>query len=337
MAETRKALPKSARSTALLVLGMHRSGTSALAGALAQTGIALGRHLYGPQSGVNDRGFWEHADIAETHDAVFRRLGSYWDDFLPLPEEWWNDPRLVPVRCRLAHFIERDFRKKPLWALKDPRLCRLLPLWTPILHDLTSRVVFVITVRHPQEVAASLARRDGFSWDKSLLLWMAHNLDAFEHSIGYPRITVDFAQLVSEPAATMQRIQDELGLRYPSADWEAKIGCFLDAGLRHKQTTGKVDADPELVAFSQRMFETITTAGPALRAQVNPLEEFREPIRRFVTSRTAVLLEQLRDVYATRGEYEQLFFEAYRSIWWKIAWPLRHVERWVRYGRFRCR
>jgi hypothetical protein len=84
------------------------------------------------------------------------------------------------------------------------------------------------------------------------------------------------------------------------------------------------------------MFEAMIGAAPVLDSAADPLAEFHEPVGRLVTSHAKVLLEQLRRIASARGEYEQLFLDAYRSTWWKAAWPVRRAERWLRRRRNRC-
>src|SRR5690349_14671023 len=96
------------QNTALIVLGMHRSGTSLLGGLLSQVGVVMGRSLYAPQKGVNEKGFWEHEDIVDTHDELLLTLKSQWDDVLPWPDQWWESRDVQPLADRLGAYIRRD-------------------------------------------------------------------------------------------------------------------------------------------------------------------------------------------------------------------------------------
>ena len=85
------------KNRALIVLGMHRSGTSAFSGVLNLLGVDLGAHLL-PASNTNQSGYWEHEEIVAVHDRLLMALGSSWDDPSPLPPNWWNSEpgRAVP-------------------------------------------------------------------------------------------------------------------------------------------------------------------------------------------------------------------------------------------------
>ena len=96
-------------NNALIILGMHRSGTSLLTGLLSQVGVKMGRRLYAPQKGVNEKGFWEHEDIVDTHDELLLHLGSQWDDLLPLDKEWWKADVVQPFVDRLTGLVRTGF------------------------------------------------------------------------------------------------------------------------------------------------------------------------------------------------------------------------------------
>lgn len=217
----------------VVILGMHRSGTSALSGALAQMGVDFGKHLGSP-SRHNPKGFFEHPEIVALHDEVLHAFGSRWDDYLSLPSGWAETEVVREIRSSLIAILKRDFGEASLFGFKDPRLCRLMPLWFPIFETLRAEPHFVLTVRHPWEVAESLAKRDGLKPSKSFLLWLEHTLQAESASRGYKRAFVLFDEMLDDPLAVMTRLQRDFEL--PShAPWQvrASLQKFLDPSLRH--------------------------------------------------------------------------------------------------------
>ena len=133
---------------AIVVLGMHRSGTSALCGALDLLGVNFGKHLM-PANEANPKGYWEHPEIVALHDELLRSLGSRWDDDRPLPPDWVERDISLEIRSLLIRVLERDFAHASLLGLKDPRMCRLMPLWFPLFEKLGLKPYFVLVVRHP--------------------------------------------------------------------------------------------------------------------------------------------------------------------------------------------
>ena len=202
---------------AVVILGMHRSGTSALAGALAQMGVDFGKHPISP-SRYNPKGYFEHPEIVALHDELLRALGSRWDDYLPLPSSWTETEVAREFRSSVVGHPQAGLRRRSLFGVKDPRLCRLMPLWFPIFETLRTELHFVLTIRHPWEVAESLRKREGLESSKSFLLWLEHTLQAESASRGYKRTFVPFNELLDDPLAVMARLQRDFQL--PIHPWQ---------------------------------------------------------------------------------------------------------------------
>src|SRR5205085_1727054 len=104
---------------------MHRSGTSALTGALHALGVPLGAPLL-PPNFANERGYWELADVVVIDDGVLVRLGAAPMEVEALPEGWETSPLAAEAVRLLVDLLRRNFEGEPLWAIKDPRICILL-------------------------------------------------------------------------------------------------------------------------------------------------------------------------------------------------------------------
>lgn len=220
---------------AILVAGMHRSGTSAFARAIALCGAALPARLIEPHPEINAAGFWEPREIVALHDAALAAAGTSWSGLAPIPPAWFAGDAACALQERLAGLIEAEYGDARLIVVKDPRLCRLLPLWRPVLDRLGIAPAAVIPLRHPQEVAASLAAREGFGEAKSLLLWLIHLLDAERDTRDMPRCLVRYDRLLADPVGLLGRIGNSLGLAWPQppATVRPALVSFLAADLRH--------------------------------------------------------------------------------------------------------
>lgn len=320
-------------NNALIILGMHRSGTSLLTGLLSQVGVRMGKRLYAPQKDVNEKGFWEHEDIVDTHDELLLSLGSQWDDLLPLADKWWESDVVKPFVDRLNELVRRDFSAAGIWALKDPRMCRLLPLWFPIFASQQIKPTFVCMNRNPFEVVASLQKRDHFSKEKALILWLSHSLYAEFYSRKLPRVFIEFDQVVKNPAGALLKIEGELNLVFPVPVNEAskKIDDFVSPGLRHHK------ADTEL----ERPHETLSLMAHELYCAFNEMtggnQRSLEVIDRVAADFDAYqkkwspeLVEQLRYLNQERADYRIKFFQIYTSWSWLLAKPLWLIERALR-------
>ena len=218
----------------LMILGMHRSGTSLLAGSCRLLGADLGdRMMEAGQDNV--MGFWEHDEIVRIHDQMLERLGFAWDDVRALPDKWWTYQMIQPQREALKAVLERDFSGSQLGCVKDPRLCRLLPLWQDLLKELGWQPLYLLASREPGEIAASLKSRNSFSAEKSALLMLRYTLDADAASQGGPRAAVDYGVLLKDWRGALKSAWEKLGLAWPTdtAELDAGMERFLHKELRH--------------------------------------------------------------------------------------------------------
>jgi GT2 family glycosyltransferase len=223
--------PALAGSTAILVLGMHRSGTSALSGVLHHLGVALGGNMMPPTTD-NPRGYWEQADIVGIHNTAMAAYGLAWDDIRPMAPALLRD---AAVARDLRMILSREFAGAPLWGIKDPRLCRLIPLWLPLLAELGAAPRFILALRHPADVAASLSVRDGIDESCAAILWLRHVLEAERGSRGWPRTIVHYEDFIAPNGwrEAAVRIGAGLGIEFPEFGAEAAIEAFLAPELRH--------------------------------------------------------------------------------------------------------
>ncbi len=224
-------------SRAILVLGMHRSGTSAVTRVLNLLGAGLGTRLMPPMPGSNEKGFWENLDAVDIDDRLLTGIGRSWHDVRDMPDGWLDSVAAADADAAITRLIRTDLATSPLWAVKDPRMCRLAPLWLRALADCNVRPGILFVVRHPLEVAASLQARDGWSRARSLLLWMQHVLEAERATRGCPRVMVTFDQILEDCSGSMARVSRALGVTWPRSFDEARgeIEAFLDVGARHHE------------------------------------------------------------------------------------------------------
>ncbi len=219
---------------ATIVLGMHRSGTSALTRVLNLVGVDLPTDLM-PARPDNRLGFWESLEVAKIHDEFLESIGRSWHDTSTIdPVRFESAPANI-AKTKLLAILRRDFSESPLFAVKDPRICRVLPLWLSIVAEFEAEPNFVIIARNPNEIASSLKVRDGFHPAKSLLLWLRHVLDAEYFTRGLSRSFVSYDLLLRDWRKCLKRIGKDLHITWPRMSHAAdvEIESFLSEKERH--------------------------------------------------------------------------------------------------------
>jgi GT2 family glycosyltransferase/glycosyltransferase involved in cell wall biosynthesis len=223
-----------ARRQVILILGMHRSGTSALTRVISLLGYGLPRNLI-PASQHNVRGFWETQALVDFHDRVLQSAGSCWQDWSEFNPEWYASPLFHDANQELQAILQAEFGDRGPLVVKDPRICRLLPLWQAALHELQIDPTVLLPLRNPLEIARSLRQRDDFTEQTALLIWLRHVLDAEQTTRDLPRAFCAYETLLSDWRGTLAQIARHAGLIWPrrSLDSELEIDDFLSAEVRH--------------------------------------------------------------------------------------------------------
>lgn len=318
---------------ALVVIGMHRSGTSATTGALQCLGVQLGKKLYIGHRNINAKGYFEHSDIADTNEEALLALGSSWDDILIKQDKWWTNPVLALYATKIRGYIHKDFAKSRLWAIKDPRVCRLMPWWLDILKSEHVHPHFLFVVRSPQAVFRSLERRDGFSKEKAFLLWTLHYLEAEQWSRGHPRTFIDFDGFLEAPLETFKGVERSLGLRFPMSPDQAHICLeqFLDRSLRNHYKEDGHDQETPIVELAhdlhQCMLAAVANGEQAMDTTL--LDGLWQRMAGIQNSLPRLVVDHLNSVSLARGKSRLTLNRLLRSWSWVIGKPARKIERWL--------
>lgn len=223
-------------SRVILILGCHRSGTSLVARSLKCLGVELSERAEwsGPD---NPTGFYENRDVLAFNEIVSDLIGWRWDQLEP--EEIvhyssayvWNSS----AGAVMKNLMREEFAKYPVFGIKEPRLCRLLPLWKHLFHELDCEVSVVHVVRHPMAVARSLQTRNGFSLEKGLALWTEYNEMAHTKADPtWPSLTVSYENFVCLPMLQVARIGRALDLKVDIGLTRSFAAHFVRGDLWHE-------------------------------------------------------------------------------------------------------
>ena len=222
----------------LIVLGMHRSGTSVVAGTLGLLGGTLPTDLM-EATPANVKGHFESRTVFALNEQMLKALNTAWYDFRHINSSIMNSGVAQEFSAKLLNAFQDSYRGASLFVLKDPRFCRFFPLIRSAIEwsGASPRVIFCF--RNPLEVANSLNARDGISLSHGFGLWLRHMLDAELHSRGVPRVFIKFSDFLQDWRRTASRVEQQLGIAFPRSQSDAanEIDMFIDPGLRHHEVS----------------------------------------------------------------------------------------------------
>ena len=246
---------------AIVILGMHRTGTSVLSACLKIMGVHFGQSLTQPNLS-NQSDFFDNKDLVLIHDLLLRDLGCQWSMIGSLPAGWLESEAANAAKERIIKLLERDFSEKVLWAIKDPRLCRIMPLWLDVFETKNIDPLFVFLVRHPYEVAKSLKKRDGFDLLKGHLLWLTHNREALLVCSNHRHVISTYDQLLADPASVLETIRQGLGISFAKGLQQGyqELIALVRPDLKHQHAPSYDPNGGEIFAEYATLYERLRLA-----------------------------------------------------------------------------
>lgn len=242
-----------------MIAGMHRSGTSALARVANLRGADFTGELMPPR-GENTEGFWEAIEIVATHEKILESVGSSWHDLFPIPAGSLDSPEVEGAIASLHELVKEAFLSSNLLLIKDPRLCRLLPIWHRLADVESFELRIILPFRNPLEVAASLKARDDIPEQDGLILWLRNVLEAERESRGSKRSFTSYDGLLDDWRKELEKVAQDLEFTWPVTigESEESIEGFLSRDHKHHQA-------PEHAPFgSGKLLDQITAVFEAL-------------------------------------------------------------------------
>ncbi len=223
----------------IIVLGMHRSGTSAITRGLETLGVSLGNQLVTGKAGENDKGFFEDREFLDLNQTLLADLGTSWDALGNFPISTGSSLKIQKYQFSFSQLIKNRFQETDYYGLKDPRFCKLLPLIEPVLLDLGINVRLIIASRNPLSVANSILKRNQIPLVKGLYLWFEHTILSLQYSKNYPRLVVDYDRILKNTTNEIKRVADFLEINHQvlAEDLYSYQSIFLDSKLRHSEYT----------------------------------------------------------------------------------------------------
>ncbi|HBO5728238.1 TPA: hypothetical protein ACQTXZ_000045 [Pseudomonas aeruginosa] len=273
----------------VVILGMHRSGTSVLSAGLEALGVEFGENLIPPRPD-NPKGYWEDARLVAFNDRVLSLCGFSSGDVGLSSRRVLGVERFEEIVRQAMALLTELLAGKALLGIKDPRMPRLMPVWQAAFDALGLWVDYVIAARHPLSVAESLAARDHLSREKSLMLWYEHSCRSMQWALRKGAVVVDYDRLLAMPRQELGRIGDRFSLPMDESACARFVGDVLDATLRHSSH----DASELVAAGSFQALLEVHEALQQLAVDRFDIEEWKGLEREF--SRAMPLLEYVGEL-----------------------------------------
>ena len=305
---------RKATREALIVLGMHRTGTSALSGVLAMLGAQVAKSLM-PPTPDNPKGYWESTAIMKFHDRVLKSAGTCWSDWDDFNPHWIDSPAGSTFLDDISSLLEAEYGDSPLILIKDPRMCRLFPMWVTALKQLGISPKVVIPLRHPVEVARSLEVRDHLTRNQASLLWLRHLLDAEHSSRAVLRAFVRYSDLLDDWRTETGRLSKQLHIKWPrqSSAVEAEINEYVTPQFRHHTSADhSIPGDSAIARWVSDAYRAVDslTNDPSCTESLRLLDSIRQDFSETARIYAPVIQEQRRQyeqrMEALRGETQRI-------------------------------
>jgi GT2 family glycosyltransferase len=257
----KKQYSNNVRFDAVIVLGMHRSGTSALTRGLTTLGVELGKSIVGGD-GYNQKGYFEDPEVVQINDIILEKLGSNWASLKFLGSKPLRELHFKEERIRAARWLKEMLSLGKPIGFKDPRLCRTLPFWQKVFEELGLCTGYLLIYRNPDEVAASIVSRGlgNTSIDYAKSLWCAYQVDALRHLKSQKWLAVKYDLMLRHPVRELERIAKFLGVALDpdSAGVAEYSNQFLDSSLRHHQARKGIRKRPKFHFMLVSMMELVS-------------------------------------------------------------------------------
>ena len=306
--------------TAVLVAGMHRSGTSALAHALGLAGCDMPESLM-RQNDMEGRkrGYSESRVITPLNREILSAINHCGFEEAVVSFSAAGPESLFRERAQAA--LRDEFGDSRLFVLKDPRLCLILRFWIDAAEEFGARPVVICPIRNPFEVARSLksrSRNDVSSFEYLLLRWVRHVLDAEAASRNVPRAFTRYGDLLKDPLTVLGQAAVALDISWPkmsSPKTGEEILEFLSPAHRHHELTrDELRSDPQRTQSVRRVFEILDRWADC---DVHPADMPE-------LDRTKAIVDEVTATLAARFIATETLF---RNSWsWRITAPLRAVK-----------
>ena len=242
----------------IVVLGMHRSGTSAITRALKVLGVDLGGRLLSAadgDDGDNETGFWEDSDFNALNIELLRAIDKDWFYTSPVTQIDLEILNKQGYFLKAETLVKEKLKDRTLLGVKDPRMAKLLPFWKEVFARSDINVNYVLAIRQPLSVVKSIENRGWEGRERLFLLWLNYVIQSLSLTDSTSRVIVDYDHLVRDSANELERMAHSLNLSVDKKELVYYQSEFLDHDLQHsKYQAQDCDLDSDCPALAAEIY-----------------------------------------------------------------------------------
>ena len=236
----------------IIILGMHRSGTSTVAGVLHLNKVAMGtyQNFWPRPLNQNPKGFYENYDFRKINDQLLKNSGydvkSYLAD-IPSPES------TIRVEEKMKKLILGNINNHSDWGWKDPRTCLTIQIWSSLFTELNLRneVKIVFVSRSPISTARSLNKRNELPLEDGVQLWKTYNERAlkFCENSKYPIYYCSFEDILKNPIYVCNQL-----FQFLERDWDKSVvNQFIDSSISTNDKGEDIELSKDILNLEKKI------------------------------------------------------------------------------------
>jgi hypothetical protein len=319
----------------VMVLGMARSGTSAIARGLKAIGVDLGEMLHEPDK-RNPKGFWEDNDVNYRINRHILRSMNYPWICRDLAErmQLQDDDMLNAMKRYAVKLVQERLTKIEMWGFKDTNTAVLLPFWQSVLSAVNVEDSYVIALRNPLGCAHSNIKHSNLELEAGLLAWLKNIILAVDGSRGKKCAVVSYDLLLQNPPVALQHMAHGLAIKIKDLhEIEVYAGKFVDHTLHHHAYVeadlmqGPAVASVPLCAQVYTLMMKLASGALSFTDQAFILEW--DEIRKSFDNKLP-LYDYANNVLKQSLQIERDMRALNKSFFWKALYPLRVIDAGLR-------
>lgn len=249
--------PPSPSRIAVVVVGMHRSGTSAVTRALSLAGLELPKDV--------GRKLWESRAVIMLDNQVLSRFRMRWHSLGTIAPERLVEEDLADLRAEAVSLLRTLYGPDGPFVIKEPRMARLIPFWDKVFAEFGAEPRYVLPLRNPRDVASSLAARNEMPLAMALDLWTDHVAAGERDTRGKPRTFVNYDEFLRDKSTEVARILDALSVPVEPLDAErrAAIDAFVSEESQHHRAEENLFEVGAASAVAATLYARLAEGEPA--------------------------------------------------------------------------